>query len=146
MTQLKKRTVALIVLLAFALCSLCACSQSKEVKFGTGNSEGMYYQFGSLLADESQNEAEVPTITVETTAGSSANLRLLSQGFLDMAIVQADTLNDAYNGTGFFSNSGAYTGYSAVAGVYTEACQIIVPANSPIESIEDLAGKTVSLG
>lgn len=96
MTQLKKRTVALIVLLAFALCSLCACSQSKEVKFGTGNSEGMYYQFGSLLADESQNEAEVPTITVETTAGSSANLRLLSQGFLDMAIVQADTLNDAY--------------------------------------------------
>ena len=55
MTQLKKRTVALIVLLAFALCSLCACSQSKEVKFGTGNSEGMYYQFGSLLADESQN-------------------------------------------------------------------------------------------
>lgn len=146
MTQLKKRTVALIVLLAFALCSLCACSQSKEVKFGTGNSEGMYYQFGSLLADESQNEAEVPTITVETTAGSSASLRLLSQGFLDMAIVQADTLNDAYNGTGFFSNSGAYTGYSAVAGVYTEACQIIVPADSPIESIEDLAGKTVSLG
>lgn len=49
MTQLKKRTVALIILLAFALCSLCACSQSKEVKFGTATAKACHYQFGSLL-------------------------------------------------------------------------------------------------
>lgn len=141
-----KRFTALIAALALALCCLSACSQNDELKLGTGNNEGMYYQFGTLLSEQSQRDADVPMIAVETTAGSSANLRLLSQDFLDLAIVQADTLYDAYNGTGFFSNSGAYTGYSAVAGLYTETCQIIVPADSPIKSIEDLAGKTVSLG
>lgn len=141
-----KRFIALIALIALALCCMSACSQDKGLRLGTGNDEGMYYQFGTLLAEGMQDDANVPTITVETTSGSSANLRLLSQGFLDMAIVQADTLSDAYNGTGFFSNSGEYTGYSAVAGLYTEACQIIVPADSDIHSVEDLAGKNVSLG
>lgn len=141
-----KRFTALFAVFALALCCLTACSQDDELRLGTGNNEGMYYQFGTLLSEESQRNTDVPMIAVETTAGSSANLRLLSQGFLDMAIVQADTLYDAYNGTGFFSNSGRYTGYSAVAGLYTETCQIIVPADSPIKSIEELAGKTVSIG
>lgn len=141
-----KRFTALLAVFAVALCCLSACSQESELRLGTGNDEGMYYQFGTLLSKEAQDNADVPIISVETTAGSSANLRLLSQGFLDMAIVQADTLNDAYNGTGFFSNSGEYTGYSAVAGLYTEICQIVVPADSDIKTVEDLAGKTVSLG
>lgn len=141
-----KRFTALLAVFAVALCCLTACSQDDELRLGTGNEEGMYYQFGTLLSEEASNAADMPAIAVETTAGSSANLRLLSQGFLDMAIVQADTLYDAYNGTGFFSNSGEYTGYSAVAGLYTETCQIIVPADSDIKTIEDLAGKTVSLG
>ncbi len=141
-----KRFSALLAIFAVALCCLTACSQESELRLGTGNEKGMYYQFGTLLSEEAQDNADIPSISVETTAGSSANLRLLSQGFLDMAIVQADTLNDAYNGIGFFSNSGKYTGYSAVAGLYTETCQIIVPADSSIETIDDLAGKTVSLG
>lgn len=141
-----KRFAAFFTVVALALCCMTACSQEEELRLGTGNSEGMYYQFGTLLAEESQQQSDLPKVSVETTAGSSANLRLLSQGFLDMAIVQADTLYDAYNGTGFFSNSGEYTGYSALAGLYTETCQIIVPADSPIKTIEDLAGKTVSLG
>lgn len=144
-----KRFTAIIACFAVALCcltGLTACAQQNELKLGTGNEEGMYYQFGTLLSEASENDASVPTIAVETTAGSSANLRLLSQDFLDMATVQADTLYDAYNGTGFFSNSGAYTGYSAVAGLYTEVCQIVVPADSDIKTVEDLAGKTVSLG
>lgn len=141
-----KRFVAVIAILALALCCLSACSQEKDLRLGTGNDEGMYYQFGTLLAEGAEGADDVPSITVEATSGSSANLRLLSQGFLEMAIVQADTLHDAYNGTGFFSNSGEYTGYSAVAGLYTEMCQIIVPADSDIYSVEDLAGKTVSLG
>ena len=141
-----KRFAAVIAVLALALGCLSACAQEQELRLGTGNEEGMYYQFGTVLAEESEGNDSIPTIAVETTAGSSANLRLLSQGFVDMAVVQADTLSDAYNGTGFFSNSGAYTGYSAVAGLYTEVCQIIVPADSDIYSVEDLAGKVVSLG
>lgn len=148
-----KRLTAILSTFALVVCCLgvlSGCSQdNKDLKLGTGNEQGNYYKFGEYLAQEVKNSkdaSEIGTIVVEPTAGSSANLRLLSQGFLDLAIVQADTLSDAYNGTGFFSNSGAYRGYSAVAGLYTEACQIIVRADSNITSVEDLAGKRVSLG
>lgn len=144
-----RRLATFICCVALAACcaaGAAGCAQQDGLKLGTGNEEGMYYQFGTALADAAAGSAEAPALSVETTAGSSANLRLLSQGFLDAATVQADTLHDAANGTGLFADSGAYEGYSAVAGLYTEACQIVVPADSAITSVADLAGKTVSLG
>jgi TRAP transporter TAXI family solute receptor len=63
-----------------------------------------------------------------------------------MAIAQADIINDAYYGVGMFENDKKYQGYSAVGGLYTEACQIVVRADSDIRSVEDLQGKTVSVG
>lgn len=144
-----KRFAAFAACLALTLScvvGLFGCSQQSALKLGTGNEGGMYYQFGNVLAEASESDADVPTIAVETTAGSSANLRLLSQGFLDMATVQADTLYDAANGTGLFANSGSYDGFSVVTGLYTEACQIVVRADSDIRSVSDLAGKTVSIG
>ena len=38
-----------------------------------------------------------------------------------------DLINDAYNRTGIFENDKKYQGYRAVASLYTEACQIVVP-------------------
>ena len=40
----------------------------------------------------------------------------------------------------------ALTGYSAIAGLYPEACQLVVRKDSAIHSIDDLQGKTVSIG
>ncbi len=45
-------------------------------------------------------------VDVKATAGSAANLRLLQQGFLQLAIVQSDTLQDAANGQGDFAETG----------------------------------------
>lgn len=36
--------------------------------------------------------------------------------------------------------------FCAVAALYTEACQVIVRADSDIQSVEELQGKTVSIG
>ena len=49
----------------------------------------------------------------EKTAGSAANLRLISQEYVDIAFVQSDVMKDAYNGTGYFDKE--YKGYSAIA-------------------------------
>ncbi len=65
-------------------------------------------------------------VDVKATAGSAANLRLLQQGFLQLAIVQSDTLQDAANGQGDFAETGPLDGYSAVAWLYTEVCQLVV--------------------
>ena len=40
----------------------------------------------------------------------------------------------------------SYQGYRVLAGLYTEACQIVVRKDSGIESLDDLQGKTVSVG
>lgn len=53
-------------------------------------------------------------------------------------------MKDAYNGTGYFDKE--YKGYSAIAGLYTEAIQVAVLKDSDINSISDLYGKSVSLG
>ena len=144
----KWRAAALVLALAL-LCGLCGCgaSGSGELRFGTGGVGGTYYSFGSSLSQMlSEDEESEISLAVKTTAGSAANLRLLSEGFLDVALVQSDVLSDAVKGTGLFVTNGPGSGYAAVAGLYTEACQIIVAAESDIETVYDLSGKRVSLG
>ncbi len=121
-------------------------SAGNAVRFGTGGTGGMYYAYGSELAKLIQAENKGHALDVKTTAGSAANLRLLREKFLDVAIVQSDTLSNAINGRGVFAAAGPGVGYAAVAGLYTEACQIIVAKNSGIMEVGDLVGKRVSVG
>lgn len=138
---------SILALSAALLLSLVGCGQrSAELRLGTGGVGGTYYAFGNALAQQVGEEQESLTLTVKTTAGSAANLRLLREGFLQMAIVQSDTLVDAVSGTGSFESAGAIEGCAAVAGLYTEACQIVVPAASDIRTVRDLAGHRVSVG
>lgn len=126
----------------FAILCLSACGAGKTIRLGTGDKGGTYFTFGTALAAMT----EEGTFDVKNTAGSAANIRLVKEGFLDMAIVQSDTLSDAYFGEGVFGQSGAVKGISAVAALYTEACQIVVRADSDIHSVADLQGKNVSVG
>ena len=106
----------------------------------------MYYAYGSELAKMIQDDDASHALDVKTTAGSAANLRLLREKFLDLAIVQSDTLSNAINGRGIFAATGPGVGYAAIAGLYTEACQIVVSKESGIMSVDDLVGKKVSVG
>lgn len=54
-------------------------------------------------------------------------------------------MEEAYHGTGEFRDK-AYQGYKAVAALYPEACQIVVRTDSEIETLDDLLGKTISIG
>ena len=138
----------LILLPIIALCVGCGGEKSanQAVRFGTGGTGGMYYAYGTELAKMIQSEGNGHALEVKTTAGSAANLRLLREKFLDIAIVQSDTLSNAINGRGIFAAAGEGYGYAAVAGLYTEACQIVVSKNSGIENVGDLVGKRVSIG
>ena len=123
-----------------AVSLLCSCGQSGTLKLGTGNTGGNYYSYGTML-----HELDESGIEVKKTAGSQANLRLMNEGFIDMAIVQSDVLSEAVNGVGDFENE-PVSGVRAVAGLYDEAFQIIVRSESDINSIADLKGKKISVG
>ena len=137
----------LLLLPILALCFGCGSQSANDnLRFGTGGVGGMYYAYGTELAKLIKAEDNKRVLDVKNTAGSAANLRLLREQFLDLAIVQSDTLSNAVNGRGIFTATGPGVGYAAVAGLYTEACQIIVAKDSNINEIADLVGKKVSVG
>ena len=137
----------LMLLPIITLCFGCGSDNAKnDLRFGTGGVGGMYYSYGTELAKMLATDGKLRPFDVKTTAGSAANLRLLHEKFLDLAIVQSDTLSNAVNGLGVFSAVGEGSGYAAVAGLYTEACQIVVARNSDIKTVNDLVGKKVSIG
>lgn len=143
---MKRATVLVLAALLALLLGLSGCGSEKTVRFGTGGIGGTYYAYGTALAQMISEENDKLSFSVKTTAGSAANLRLLKEGFVQLAVVQSDMLSDAVNGEGAFAEAGPYAGYAAIAGLYTEACQIVVAADSDIKSVYDLAGKRVSVG
>ena len=119
---------------------------TRKIKFGAAGLGGTYRVFGDTFANLVTSKNKKYSMEVKTTAGSAANLRLLSDGYIQMAIAQMDLTNDAYERTGIFENEKKHGGYSAVAALYTEACQVVVRADSGINTIEDLQDKRVSVG
>ena len=109
-------------------------SNEEELKIGTGNEGGTYYSFGNKIAEILSDDISV---SVTETSGSTANIRLLGEEFVDIAIAQSDILE---------SMSETDAGYSAIAALYTEYVQIVVKADSDIDDPEDLLGKKVSVG
>ena len=133
------------ILMLASLLTGCGMN-TRKIKFGAAGLGGTYRVFGDTFANLVTSKNKKYSMEVKTTAGSAANLRLLSDGYIQMAIAQMDLTNDAYERTGIFENEKKHGGYSAVAALYTEACQIVVRADSGINTIEDLQDKRVSVG
>lgn len=136
---------ATVLILSAAFFAGCGLTGTR-IRFGAAGLGGTYHAFADTFAGLITAEKEKCTVEVKTTAGSAANLRLLSDGYIQMAVTQNDLTNDAYYAAGTFENSRKYRGYSAIAALYTESCQIVVRADSGIESMDGLQGKTVSVG
>ncbi len=140
-----RRICAILVLIGLLSACMSGCGRAEEaLRFGTGGEGGVYYAYGSALGPLIE-EATGQSVEIRSTTGSEANLRLLQSGMIQLAVVQSDTLQYAADGEGSFSGE-ELSGYSAVAGLYTEVCQVVVTRSSGIDSIADLAGKRVSIG
>lgn len=143
---MRKRKGLCLLLAAAIAVTAAGCGgggSSGELRFGTGGTGGTYYAYGSAMSQLLAGEDT--SFDVKTTAGGGANLRLLSEDYLQLAFAQSDQTDDAWNGAGPFDGK-ALSGYSAVASLYDEHCQIIASATSGIQSVDDLAGKRVSVG
>ena len=148
---MKQKWIAALLagcMLAALLLTGCSGStklSSGKLRLGAAGEGGIYHEFGQAYADLENQKAE-GSMELRNTAGSAANLRLLMGEYLQLAIAQGDLVQDAYNQTGIFEEEEQNRGFGAVAALYTEACQIVVRADSDIRSVDDLQGKTVSIG
>ena len=145
--RMKKRSFFLTAAAVCAAFVLSSCSgPGIKIRFGAAGIGGNYYTCGQTLAEILSARDKGLEIEVRETAGSAANLRLLSGEYIQMAIAQSDIIHDAWMAEDLFEGKDPQRGYSAVAGLYTEACQIVVAADSGIENVHDLLGKRISIG
>ena len=119
-------------------------SANKNIRMGAGDIGGIYYSFSGAFAGIFNKDNTASKIELKNTAGSAANIRLLSGRYIDLGIAQMDIADSAYNGNGP-SDEKKYQGYKAIATLYTEACQIVVKEDSDIASADDLEGKLIGV-
>ena len=115
---------------------------ASALSFGTGGESGTYYAFGGVLASYVSGNSDCK-VTALTSGGSQANVEDLTNGNVQLAFVQSDVMNYAYNGERLFESP--VTGFSVVAQLYQEQVQIVT-TNPDIKTVADLAGKSVSIG
>lgn len=140
-----KRTLSLLlaVVMMTALVLTSCGGGSQKIFLATGSETGTYYSFGIALGQVMKDKIG-QEFGVQSTGASKANIQLVADGDVDMAIVQNDVMDYAFNGTNTFAAEGALSGFSAVATLYAEVVQIV--AKPGITSVADLKGKTVSVG
>ena len=134
-----------IMLAALLLAGCTSADTARRMRMGVAGEGGVYHAFGEGFA-ALENDSGNGAVELKNTAGSAANLRLLMGDYLQLAVAQADLVQDAYEQSGIFQDEEMENKFCAVAALYTEACQVIVRADSDIQSVEELQGKTVSIG
>ncbi len=139
-----------VACVAVAAAATTAMAQQR-LFFGiaTGGTGGTYYPLGGMLAQLISNKATVDgrkvAATAEAAGASVANAKLLGSKEIESAFVAADILDAAYQGKAQFAN-GAIKSLRALGALYPETVQLVTRADSGINSIKDLKGKSISSG
>ncbi len=127
---------------ATLLAASCSIRSDPEgrIRLAAGDPGGMYLAFAEILAKRVQ--ARYPGITVDVlaTEGTVENLARLRAGDVDMGLALADVAERDRN------EGPAVTAPLAVARVYENYLQVIVPESSAVNQLSDLEGMRVSLG
>ncbi|MGD7045315.1 TAXI family TRAP transporter solute-binding subunit [Jeotgalibacillus proteolyticus] len=120
--------------------------ESEEPDFlglATGGTGGTYYPLGGTFANLINEETGIDTDAVTSNA-SAENMAMIDNDQAEIAFVQTDIASYAVEGTQMFD--APIEKIRGLATLYPETIQIVTTADSGIESVEDLAGKTVSVG
>lgn len=138
------RLKSLLCGLALALTVPLAAAQ-QQLSISTGGTGGVYYPYGGGLAELINKYVDGHAAVAEVTGASVENMGLIGRGDSDLALALADTVYQAYTGTGRFEGR-AIEKTRALGSIYPNAVQIVTLAGSGIGSLQDLKGKRVSVG
>ncbi|MBB3601467.1 hypothetical protein FHT40_001100 [Mycolicibacterium sp. BK556] len=113
---------------------------SGEIRLAAGDPGGLYLAFSQILAEQIHRRYPRIDVKVVPTAGSVQNLAMLRSGEVDMGLALADVAErDRAIGA-------LPTAPSAVARVYENYLQVIVPDATPVQHVSDLQGTKISIG
>jgi len=138
--------VAVIVAIgAAALAQEIDLSQpTGNIRFVSGPTGGTYFPLGEAVAQALNQHSDGARASSTPTGGSTENVRLIALGEADFGWAAADVVYYAYNGGREFEE--AQPNIRAVSAGHSSAGHMAVRADSDIESVEDLVGRSIGVG
>ena len=121
-----------------------AAPGAQRLTIATGGTGGVYFPLGGGLAQELSENIEGVTATAQETSASVDNMLLIGQGEADIAFVLGDTAADAVEGRADFE--GSPIDACTLGILYGNYTQVVTTTETGIETIEDLRGRSVSVG
>lgn len=133
---------------ALACSTHLAAQPRRPLTIASGSVDGVYYPIaGAMSRITSDARGLNVRATVQSSAGSVANVQLIRSGEVDFALMQNDIAYYAFNGV----ELGAFAGkpvksMAGVFSVYPELVHIVATQASGVKSVRDLRGKRLALG
>jgi TRAP transporter TAXI family solute receptor len=141
------RTTLLALALAASAVLPVRAEEMRLFTLGAGPVGGGYFAAASAIC------ATIHTLypgqlrcSPDPSPGSVYNATALQEGDLDFAIVQSDTQLFAVEGTGPFAGTSPDTALRSVLSLFPEPLTLLVRADSGIDEIDDLRGRSVNVG
>jgi len=150
--------VAVGLAVAAVLGGPAAAQEMTFFTIGTGGTNATYYPLGGVIANAVSNppgsrpcedggSCGVPGLVAvaQSSRGSVNNVNGIHSGLFDSGFSQSDVAYWAYTGTGVFEGREPMADLRAIAALYPEHVQLVARGDAGIDSVDDLAGRRVSL-
>jgi TRAP transporter TAXI family solute receptor len=133
--------------------------EPKFFRIASGSAGGTYYPMAGLIGNAVSNppgsrpceeggSCGVPGLVAvaQSANGSVANVNSIQSGAVESGFVQSDVAYWSYNAEGLFEGEEPFDKLRFIASLYPEHIHVYTRADSDIESVADLEGKTVNIG
>ncbi|OGC01633.1 MAG: C4-dicarboxylate ABC transporter substrate-binding protein [candidate division NC10 bacterium RIFCSPLOWO2_12_FULL_66_18] len=140
-----RKALAIVVtcLVAVGLASAAMAGEMKYV-LATGGTAGTYYPYGGAMSKIWNSKIPGMNVTAQATGASVENVRLMNKDEVELALVQSDTIDFAYNAKEAFKEK--LTKMAVVAVLYPELIHIVVRGELDVKSFSGLRGKKIGVG
>ncbi len=152
-----KKTLAILVVVLMVAGLIAGCgggdakkeqakpAAQKFINIATGGTAGTYFPLGGAMAELINKNVPGANASAQSTGASVANVNMLKDGKVDLALIQNDIAFYAVNGTEMFKDK-KVDNFKGIATLYPETIQIVALEKAGIKSIADLKGKRVAVG
>lgn len=141
-------STVLFLIFSLAFSPNIEAQQVNKLSMGTGGTGGVYYVIGGGIARILSKYMPNTEVTVEVTAGSVDNCKLIHAKKADLGLAQGDVCIDAIRGVDKFGKGRPEdkVRMSALANVMLSSMHFITLKDSPIKTVADFKGKRISTG
>ena len=111
----------------------------------TGGTGGVYFPYGGGMSTVINRHVPYLRATAEVTGASVENTRMIAEETAELALIMNDVAFMAYNAVGDHFEDDPQP-IRTVFTMYPHHYHVVVLEGTPVETIDDIRGKTVSVG